>query len=64
MDISSLNEHCRICTTGIVDINSIDSDNIEAIYDAAGRAVSEMTEGIYILKVREGDRVVTKKVRK
>ena len=51
-------------TTGIVDINSIDSDNIEAIYDAAGRAVSEMTEGIYILKVREGDRVVTKKVRK
>lgn len=51
-------------TTGIVDINSIDSDNIEAIYDAAGRVVSEMTEGIYILKVREGDRVVTKKVRK
>lgn len=51
-------------TTGIVDINAIDSDNIEAIYDAAGRAVSEMTEGIYILKVREGDRVVTKKVRK
>lgn len=51
-------------TTGIVDINSIDSGNIEAIYDAAGRAVSEMTEGIYILKVREGDRVVTKKVRK
>ena len=51
-------------TTGIVDINSIDSDNIEAIYDAAGRAVSEMTEGIYILKVRKGDRVVTKKVRK
>ena len=51
-------------TTGIVDINSIDSNSIEAIYDAAGRAVSEMTEGIYILKVREGDRVVTKKVRK
>lgn len=51
-------------TTDIVDINSIDSNNVEAIYDAAGRAVSEMTEGIYILKVREGDRVVTKKVRK
>lgn len=51
-------------TTGIVDINSIDSNSIEAIYDAAGRAVSEMTEGIYILKVREGDRVVIKKVRK
>ena len=51
-------------TTGIVDINSIDSNSIESIYDAAGRAVSEMTEGIYILKVREGDRVVTKKVRK
>ncbi|MBQ5730748.1 MAG: T9SS type A sorting domain-containing protein, partial [Bacteroidaceae bacterium] len=49
-------------TAGIVDINSIDSNSIEAIYDAAGRAVSEMTEGIYILKVREGDRVVTKKV--
>ena len=51
-------------TTGIVDINSIDNNSIETIYDAAGRAVSEMTEGIYILKVREGDRVVTKKVRK
>ena len=51
-------------TTGIVDINSIDSNNVEAIYDAAGRSVSEMTEGVYILKVREGDRVVTKKVLK
>ncbi len=51
-------------TTGIVDINSVDSNNIEAIYDATGRAVSEMTDGIYIIKVREGDRIVTKKVHK
>ena len=51
-------------TTGIVDINTIDGNNIESIYDITGRAVTEMSEGIYILKVREGDKVVTKKVRK
>ena len=49
-------------TTGIVDINSIDSNSIEAIYDVSGRKVEKMTNGIYILKVREGDKIVTKKV--
>ena len=33
-------------TTGIVDINSIDSNNVEAIYDITGRKVEQMTEGI------------------
>ena len=51
-------------TTGIVDINSIDNNNIEAIYDISGRKVEKMTEGIYVIKVREGDKIVTKKVRK
>ena len=51
-------------TTGIVDINSIDSNNVEAIYDISGRKVEQMTEGIYVIKVREGDKIVTKKVRK
>ena len=51
-------------TTGIVDINSIDNNNIEAIYDLSGRKVEQMTEGIYVIKVREGDKIVTKKVRK
>ena len=49
-------------TTGIVDINSIDSNSIEAVYDVSGRKVEKMTNGIYILKVREGDKIVTKKV--
>ena len=49
-------------TTGIVDINSIDSNSIEAIYDVSGRKVEKMTNGIYILKVREGNKIVTKKV--
>lgn len=51
-------------TTGIVDINTIDNNNVEAIYDITGRKVEQMTEGIYVIKVREGDRIVTKKVRK
>lgn len=51
-------------TTGIVDINTIDSNNVEAIYDITGRKVEQMTEGIYVIKVREGDKIVTKKVRK
>ena len=49
-------------TTGIADVDAIDSNDIEAVYDATGRAVSEMTNGVYIIKVREGNRVVTKKV--
>ena len=51
-------------TTGIVDINTIDRNNVEAIYDISGRKVEQMTEGIYVIKVREGDKIVTKKVRK
>ena len=51
-------------TTGIVDINTIDNNNVEAIYDITGRKVEQMTEGIYVIKVREGDKIVTKKVRK
>ncbi len=48
--------------TGIVDINAIDQSCIEAIYDIEGRMVEKMTNGVYIIKVREGDKVVTKKV--
>ena len=51
-------------TTGIIDVNAIDADSIEGIYDISGRRVDNMTQGIYILKVREGDQIVTKKVRK
>ena len=50
-------------TTGIVDISTIDSNSIEVIYDLSGRKVEKMTDGIYILKVRENGKVVTKKVR-
>ena len=49
-------------TTGIVDINTIDSNAIVAIYDVAGRKVENMTSGIYIIKVRENDKIVTKRV--
>ena len=49
-------------TTGIVDISTIDSSSIEVIYDLSGRKVEKMTDGIYILKVRENGKVVTKKV--
>lgn len=50
-------------TTGIDEI----TDNREqstVIYDISGRKVEQMTEGIYVIKVREGDKIVTKKVRK
>ena len=49
-------------TTDIIDINTVDSNNIEAIYDLSGRKVEKVTDGIYILKVRENGKVVTKKV--
>ena len=50
-------------TTGIDEItdNRVHST---VIYDLSGRKVENMTEGIYIIKVREGDKIVTKKVRK
>ncbi len=50
-------------TTGIDEItdNRVQST---VIYDLSGRKVENMTEGIYIIKVREGDKIVTKKVRK
>lgn len=51
-------------TTAIVDINTVDSNNIEAVYDLSGRKVENMTSGVYILKIREEGKVVTKKVRK
>ena len=50
-------------TTGIVDVETV-SGNVEAVYDITGRKVEQMTEGIYVIKVREGDKIVTKKVRK
>ena len=50
-------------TTGIDEItdNRVQST---VIYDLSGRKVENMTEGIYVIKVREGDKIVTKKVRK
>ena len=50
-------------TTGIDEItdNRVQST---VIYDISGRKVEQMTEGIYVIKVREGDKIVTKKVRK
>ena len=50
-------------TTGIDEItdNRVQST---VIYDLSGRKVEQMTEGIYVIKVREGDKIVTKKVRK
>jgi hypothetical protein len=50
-------------TTGIVDVETV-SGNVEAVYDLTGRKVEQMTEGIYVIEVREGDKIVTKKVRK
>jgi hypothetical protein len=35
---------------------------IEAIYDASGRRVNEMTNGTYIVKLRQGNKVITQKV--
>lgn len=51
-------------TTDIVDITTVDENSIEEIYDIAGRKVDEMTEGVYVIKVREGDKLVTITVRK
>ena len=50
-------------TTGIDEItdNRVQST---VIYDLSGRKVEQATEGIYVIKVREGDKIVTKKVRK
>ena len=50
-------------TTGIDNVKG-ENGNVKAIYDISGRKVEQMTEGVYIIKVREGDRIVTKKVRK
>lgn len=50
-------------TTDIIDINTVDSNNIEAIYDLSGRKVEKMTDGIYVIKMREAGKVTTKKVR-
>ncbi|MBR3615355.1 MAG: T9SS type A sorting domain-containing protein [Bacteroidaceae bacterium] len=50
-------------TTGIDNVKG-ENGNVKAIYDISGRKVEQMTEGIYVIKVREGDKIVTKKVRK
>ncbi len=50
-------------TTGIDEITE-NREQSTVIYDISGRKVDQMTEGIYVIKVREGDKIVTKKVRK
>jgi len=50
-------------TTGIDEITE-NREQSTVIYDISGRKVEQMTEGIYVIKVREGDKIVTKKVRK
>ena len=50
-------------TTGIDEVKG-ENGNVKAVYDLTGRKVEQMTEGIYVIKVREGDKIVTKKVRK
>ena len=50
-------------TTGIDEVKG-ENGNVKTIYDISGRKVEQMTEGIYVIKVREGDKIVTKKVRK
>ena len=50
-------------TTGIDEVKG-ENGNVKTIYDISGRKVDQMTEGIYVIKVREGDKIVTKKVRK
>ena len=50
-------------TTGIDEVKG-ENGNVKTIYDLSGRKVEKMTEGIYVIEVREGDKIVTKKVRK
>ncbi len=50
-------------TTGIDEVKG-ENGNVKAVYDLTGRKVEQMTEGIYVIEVREGDKIVTKKVRK
>ena len=51
---------------GTTDIDNVkgENGNVKTIYDLSGRKVEQATEGIYVIKVREGDKIVTKKVRK
>lgn len=51
---------------GTTDIDNVkgENGNVKTIYDLSGRKVEQMTEGIYVIKVRDGDKIVTKKVRK
>lgn len=51
-------------TTDINGVADIDEDDIVAIYTLNGKKVTEMTEGIYIIQVRENGKIVTKKVKK
>ena len=47
--------------TGIIGAELANGE-IEAIYDASGRRVNEMTNGTYIVKLRQGNKVITQKV--
>ena len=51
-------------TTDINGVADINEDDIVAIYTLNGQKVSEMTEGVYIIQVRENGKIVTKKVKK
>ena len=51
-------------TTDINGVADIDEDDIVAIYTLNGKKVTEMTEGIYIIQIRENGKIVTKKVKK
>ena len=48
--------------SGIEQVGSTAGMTLEAIYDMDGRRVTEMTQGIYIVKMRQGDKMITKKI--
>lgn len=48
--------------SGIEQVDTTIGGEVEAIYDLNGRRVNETGKGIYILKVRQGDKVISKKV--
>lgn len=51
-------------TTDINGVADVNEEDIIAIYTINGKKVAEMTEGIYIIQVRENGKIVTKKVKK
>ena len=48
--------------SGIGQVGAAAGEEVEAVYDLNGRRVNETGKGIYILKVRQGDKVISKKV--